>query len=359
MGFFDLPRAMMLSSQNAEMAEAYKIEAKALRKRAKSLDDTYGHRLQRYFDKDLARVAAGFARLRNCALDEGDLSLATRLPPFSAFAPPSRDVSVRALRKLVDLTRENTAPGADPTGLTVSAVLALATAAGAEGLTGLSGPPATSTALQWLASESPHVDQAGVAGGTALITGVVVLPAGIGTGLWLARVGSRELTKQEKVAADLKKARVSLKRHRALVDQIETSIKRATKALRHLAARVRRLLSWLDGVLARTDDYHELTEEERHCLATLGVLAASMLAIMACPIVLHVPRKKGRPATRTNDVLPATVAAAEALLVALPGGLPGDEDAGDATLGDPSTEANAGQDPARGGGRGRRRQPVK
>jgi hypothetical protein len=357
MGFFDLPRAMMLSSQNAEMAEAYKIEAKAVRKRAKSLDDTYGHRLQRYFDKDLAVVAAGFARIRSCTLDEGDLGLTTRLPPFSAFAPPSRDVSVRALRRLIDLTRDGAAPGTAPAPLTLAAVSAMAAAAGAEELAGLTGPPATSSVLEWLASESPHVGQAGVAGGTALITGVVVLPAGIGTGLWLARVGSRELAKQEKVASDLKKAKASLKRHRALVDQIETSIKRATKALRHLAARVRRLLSWLDGVLARTDDYDQMSEEERHCLATLAVLAASMLAIMACPIVLHVPRRKGRPATKTNDLLPATVAAAEALLVALPGGLPGDEAAGDATLGDPG-ESSAADGAARTRGRARRKQPA-
>lgn len=345
MGLFDLPRAMMLSSQNAERAEAFKLEAKALRKRAKGLDDSYGHRLHRHFDKDVARFAAGMARLRNCALDEGDLTLATRLPPFAAVPEASRDVAVSALRRLVDLSRERAAPGSPPAPLTMAAVTALAEAGGATGLSSLAGAPAASSVIAWLAGESAHVADPGLAGGEAHVTGVIVLPAGIGSGLWLARVGARDLAKLERMAADLKKAKVTLKRHRTLVDQIEITIKRATKALRHLAARVRRLLSWLDGVLARTDDYLALSEEERHCLATLAALVATMVSIMACPLVVHVTGRKGKVLTRTNERMPATVDAAEALLQALPGGLPGDEAAGDATLGDADAEASAASAP--------------
>jgi len=312
MGFFDLPKAMMLSSRNAERAEAFKVEAKALVKRAKSLDEAYGRSLQRHFDKDLARFAADFGRLRGLRGAEG-AGYEAQLP--QAFPAPSRQVSAHALRTLTDLGAEV----GRGEWLTLATVRRLARA---------EGPAATRVTIAWLGGLSPGVDDVGVAGGQARVADIVVLPIAVGTGLWLARVGSRELAKQEKVAVDLKKALARLKRQRAVVDRIEVSLKRATKALRHLAARIRRLLTWLESVLEVRDDIESFAPDERHRLTTLGTLTAAMTALMACPPVIHVSGRKNKPVTRSNDLLPLMLDAADALLAGVPGGEPGDEAAG-------------------------------
>lgn len=101
------------------------------------------------------------------------------------------------------------AVGAGAAAATFATVAAFATASTGTAISALSGAAATSATLAWLGGGALSVGGMGMAGGVALLTGIVGLAAVTIGGLALIKAGPRMLSKQREQSAELDRVEAS------------------------------------------------------------------------------------------------------------------------------------------------------
>lgn len=310
MGAFDMYYAVKLSGENREKAENLTKKADKLQKRARDLERRYSKRLEKVFDEQVAPFAVTFGKIKNCELK--DLDLADRVPGVRALDVETFKVSFGAVQGLASVAG-GAAAGAGAAAVTFATVAALATASTGTAIGTLSGAAATSATLAWLGGGSLAAGGMGVAGGMAVLAGVVAIPVVLAAGGFLWWKGTKELTKQEHVATELKAAAASLAKDEAVLDAVADRVNAADKVLKRLRKAIDPLNAWLSDLVQVKDDYRDFTEDERQRLALLASLVVAATAVMASPLVVT-QEKRGKSATVPNKEFGATVDGVAALL---------------------------------------------
>jgi hypothetical protein len=297
MGMLDMYHAIELSKDNRKRAEKLTDEAADLKRRATQLEKRYAKLLRTHFDGEVAPFALAFGQLKNCDLE--DVDVLGRVPAVNALPVDTRKVSLGAVQGLVTVAG-GAAAGTGAAALTFAAVSALATASTGTAIAGLSGAAATSATLAWLGGGSVAAGGMGVAGGMAVLAGVVAVPLILAAGGFLWWKGAKELDKQKAVAAELKRAKASLKRDKAVLDGVDDRIKQAKLLLKKLGTQILPLNDWLADLVTQNNDYRTYTEEQKQRLAVQVSLVMAMTAILSAPLVVTVRPNRGASTTAVN-----------------------------------------------------------
>ncbi|WP_156298229.1 helix-turn-helix domain-containing protein [Mycobacterium paragordonae] len=172
--------------------------------------------------------------------------------------------------------------GAAAYGAFVGAV-SLGTASTGAAIGGLSGVAATNAALALLGGGTLAAGGAGIAGGMALLAGIVAAPAlllGVGGLVWMMK---RNRKQQQELAAKLDEAEAQLAETRrgfeALVDDI---LPRATQTLDYIAVHAGHALKrWDDRLGPRPQDWNSMSTDARRDYQEFIDIAASQLAVVS------------------------------------------------------------------------------
>lgn len=282
MGPLDIIDAIRLANRNKEKYEELNGRIKKLKKDAHKVEGDYAALLEKRFNKDLGPFAIAFARIKNCDLEQVDVT--DRVPSLGEVNPKTRKMSLDAVQGLTTLAG-GAAAGAAGGALTFAAVGAFATASTGTAIGTLSGAAATSATLAWLGGGSLAAGGLGMAGGTLVLAGIVAVPVILAAGGFMWWKGSKELAKQKQARAELRAAEAQIDRDEALLKAVTKQVKRASETLNGVGRQMRILTTWLVDRLSTNDDYRTFTEEERQKLAVLVSLATAMSAIMVTPLV--------------------------------------------------------------------------
>ncbi|WP_157465554.1 hypothetical protein [Cellulomonas sp. Leaf395] len=155
--------------------------------------------------------------------------------------------------------------------LTFASVSALATASTGAAISTLSGAAATSATLAWLGGGTLAGGAAGMAGGIAVLTGIVGIVAAAGVAVVLVGTGPRMLSKQREQAAELERIE---RNHTRNADVIARFVNRA---------------SIVDGIVTvgeiRVDTIKNLDGDSKYeALAKILVALATVMALPLTPI---------------------------------------------------------------------------
>lgn len=230
----------------------------------------------------LTPFAEQFARIKN--VDLGELPITKVVPEMAQIDVTLQAVALDAVQGLTVMAGGGLAGAAVGAG-TFAAVGAFATASTGAAIGGLSGAAATSASLAWLGGGSLAAGGGGVAAGTAVLAGVVAFPVLLAAGGFLWWQGENAYNKQRDTHEELKRAEVQMDLQIARNDIVLRRVRRSAKTVRRLSEIGRVRLPRLRQVIERSDDYLAFDQAERDLLAELAGLAATVAAVIACPIL--------------------------------------------------------------------------
>ena len=125
-----------------------------------------------------------------------------------------------------------------------------------------------------------------MAGGMAVLTGLVAVPAIVALGGFMSYRGRKELAKQQEVAAKLRAARSQYRVAAKRVDALEKRAQDAQQTLSRLSKVMIPLNGWLANLVATKPDYRDFSEQEREKLAVLVGLATATATVMQAPLLI-------------------------------------------------------------------------
>lgn len=279
---FPMLDARSLAKQNKATHEHLLEATEWAEQRARTAQGQLDSSYRAGFDHYLSPFAVQFARLRNVEL--GDLPTLTAVPELKALNVEVRRVGFTAVDGLAALAGGGFA-GAAAGSLTFAAVGALATASTGAAISGLSGAAATSATLAWLGGGSLAAGGMGVAGGTAVLAGVVAAPALLVTFGVLWWKGAGDHRRQQELQQELLVAESELTVQIAKVDAATKRIKDTARVMDALVESGRPRLADLTTLIDGSADYAGYAAAERSLVAELAGLATVMAAVMASPVL--------------------------------------------------------------------------
>ncbi len=282
MRLFPIFDAKSLAEENEKEHKSIVKTKEAAEKRAVGAQERLDKAYTKEFDGYLSPFAGQFARLRNVELS--DLPTITAVPELKAMDVKLRAVGIKAVEGLAALAGGGAA-GAAAGGLTFAAVGAFAAASTGTAISALSGAAATSATLAWLGGGSLAAGGFGVAGGTAVLAGVVAAPVLIAAYGFLWWKGEDAYQDQVKVKQQLVEARSDLVVQVAKVDAAVQRIKDTARVVRSLGACGRPRLQKLTDLIDSNDDYATYSPAQRALVAELAGIATALAAVIACPVI--------------------------------------------------------------------------
>lgn len=228
------------------------------------------------FDAFLAPFAVAFARLKNTELC--DLPLVGAVPELTLMDVDVKKVGVQAVEGLT-MIAGSAAAGAAVGGLTFAAVRTFAVDSTGMAISSLSGAAATRATLSWLAGGR------GVAAGSAVLAGVVAVPALTVLGGFLWWKGAKELKQQQEIAIQLRHAEHDLEVRLLGAKHAVKRAKQTAKVVSKLADVGMARLSRFESLVFENEDYSTYTSEAKEIVAVLAGIATTLSAVMAAPIL--------------------------------------------------------------------------
>lgn len=301
--YLPLLDAQKLSKSNRSRYQKLQSQQKGLEADTKHAQASLDTAFTGAFENFLSPFAESFALLKNVTLD--DLPTTAATPELSKINVELRRVGLKAVEGLTALAG-GSAAGAAVGGLTFAAVGAFATASTGAAIGGLSGAAATSATLAWLGGGSVAAGGYGVAGGAVVLGGIVAAPVLLALGGFVYYKGKSALREQERVAAELKKAKAEFRVQREAAGLVIAQVNRTADVAARLATSGMAPLAYFSGLVRRNDDYSTYDDVQKGMVAELAGLATTIAAVIACPITTE----DGEVSPLSDD----TLLAAEALL---------------------------------------------
>ena len=193
--------------------------------------------------------------------------------------------NVIEMEEIVGATAEALGAGALAGFATFGSVGLLGTASTGTAIAGLSGAAATNATLAWLGGGSLAAGGFGIAGGTAVLGGIVAAPVLLIGGLVMA-------AKADEALAD---ARSNVKKAKASAEAMETA-EVAAETIYRKAEEVSKVLGalkddHLDGrlleltsLVSTNDDYQTYSEEQRHLVMETAAVAKTAHLVSEAPL---------------------------------------------------------------------------
>ena len=272
---------------NEEAQETYDSAQKSLEKRKKNVQETMeslGSRKVALFKNALLPFVNTFSKIKN--IDFSGVNLPDDvLDNISEELLEVRDISVQ-MGEVVGGGAGALGSGA-LTGLAAfGSVGLLGTASTGTAIAGLSGAAATNATLAWLGGGSLAAGGFGMAGGTAVLGGIVAAPVLLVGGLMLA-------SKAEEAKEN---ARSNLLKAEAAAEAMETA-EVAARAIGRKAAEVRRVLRRLQkdyleddlaelrSLVSTNDNYHTYDPRQKQLVCRAASLAVTAKNVAEAPLL--------------------------------------------------------------------------
>lgn len=161
----------------------------------------------------------------------------------------------------------------------------LATTSGGTAIAGLSGAAAQGATLAWLGGGSLAAGGMGVAGGTAILGGIVAGPVLLIGGL-LAAAKAEEA--KENAYTNLNKAMAAVEQMAAAELKLN-AIAEGSDLLRTYTAKLQRrfvpCLNALERLVDETDDWRRMNETQRQVVYRAGLFAKAMKIVLDAPVL--------------------------------------------------------------------------
>lgn len=149
----------------------------------------------------------------------------------------------------------------------------LGTASTGTAIAGLSGAAAKSATLAWLGGGSLAVGGLGMAGGTAVLGGIVAAPVLLVGGLWMAGKAEEALEEAESNLEKAKTAAEAMKTAAVATKAITSKAGEVQDALHKLQTYLEGALTLLDPLVAANDDYSTYDLKQKGIVARTTTLA--------------------------------------------------------------------------------------
>jgi hypothetical protein len=193
------------------------------------------------------------------------------------------------LRQVADVAStlfEGAAEGAVRGAVTGAAVYGLAGSVGVAStgaaISGLSGAAATSASLAWLGGGSLAAGGLGMAGGTAVLGGLVAAPVVLLGGLALAKHGSEALSEATRFGAEAQREVALTKARTALLARVPQRIDELEGVILALRARTHAAIHRLRGRVPTFDFDHPA---DQACLASALRHVRALIALLDAPVL--------------------------------------------------------------------------
>jgi hypothetical protein len=285
-GFDGVSRLRESKEIRSDAAEDY-AKAQETTERQRELTSTrlndLGETKFRLYDTDLRRFVEAFQRIKSVDLSEWHES-----PPNIAGAKLDLGEIRRVDFGAIDAMKTGaiaSGAGAAAGMIAFGAVGSFAAASTGTAIGSLSGVASTNATLAWLGGGTLASGGFGVAGGTVMLGGIVASPLLLVTGVALNAKGQNEVEKARTDAAKVKAATAELATLREVMKVVAYRARRLNDLLVRLGALFVPSVSWLEGLVAREDDYQSYSEEDRGRLMRATAMALTLRHIIDAPLL--------------------------------------------------------------------------
>ena len=252
------------------------------RKRTQKHMEDLGRQKAHLLQYGLKPFVAAFEKIKN--VNYTDIEVSVDLPSF--------EVEIQEIKQTVTQMEEIVGGGVAALGsgalvglAAYGSVGSLGTASTGTAIAGLSGAAATNATLAWLGGGSLAVGGLGMAGGTAVLGGIIAAPVLLVGGIVLA-------SKAEEALAE---ARSNLRKAETAAEAMETAVV-AARAISRKASDVRKVLhtlqiGYLDDALVEfkqlvstNEDYRTYDLKQKHLVARTTALAKTAYSVAKAPL---------------------------------------------------------------------------
>ncbi len=285
-GVKDTRKAGRLNQSAQDLFDAEKDRLKQSRKQCTRELEKLGRKKLRIWDRDLGRFVVLFEQLKNVEL-EGQ----SRVGELGAKAFTKGEL--QKMRELSGYAAEATKAGA--AALTTGALVGVASYGGAMMFAGastgtaigsLAGAAATNATLAWFGGGSLAAGGLGMAGGMAVLEGIVAAPVLAVGGAMFAAKARKNLALAKANKAKAQKAASEMSAARAVLEGIRRTAKQVSTLLGALSGRFERVLDELHALIeSRGTDYRRFTEAERKKVFLAVQFAQVVKIVLEAPLL--------------------------------------------------------------------------
>ena len=291
--------AMKLAKKNGERANRLKTRAEQLTSEANEVAEQLDAKAQQFSTDVIGPFAALMTQVSG--IPEDVIVPADAQPSHlnTEFAATLKNAQVTTGRNVFTLLGAGAlgggagaAVGAGAATVTYMTVASIATASTGAAISALSGAAATSATLAAIGGGSLAAGGLGIAGGTAMLTGIVTIPVLlVATGAVVAS-GGRILEKQRAAERKIERAETDFESNEAIVRRFVTRATRINEILTVALLAVRNHRRIIDSALSRKEPvaWSDLDTSTRASVARVAEIALAGLTVLSLQIGMNLKR---------------------------------------------------------------------
>lgn len=281
----DFDSAKSTNSRAQDLYDKSKDKLESARNNAQEAMNSLGKHKFRIYERQLIPFVDSFSKIKNINFDRDSVFEGNETLIFSSEELKQIKDSTFAMKDIVTGGVSSLGAGGLAGLATYGGVGMLGTASTGASIAGLSGAAATNATLAWLGGGSLATGGFGMAGGMAVLGGVVAGPVLAVGGMMLA---SKAEEAKEDAYANLNNAYVAaeeMKTATLATNGITTRFKEVDNVLTELSERFAPLLASLHRLVLKSDDFRTYSEENKIGVHNCFLMARTLKNLLEAQVM--------------------------------------------------------------------------